>query len=65
MATYAASLFLRGPVAKWLVFSGGIGTGPHSGKNLMGWPRPEAEVFADEAVRCGVPRDRILTEPTR
>ena len=62
VATYAAELFKRG-LAPWLVFSGGVGTGPHSGRNLLGWDRPEAEVMADEAVRCGVPRKNILVEP--
>ena len=62
VATYAAELFKRG-LAPWLVFSGGVGTGPHSGCNLLGWDRPEAEVMADEAVRCGVPRENILVEP--
>jgi DTW domain-containing protein YfiP/uncharacterized SAM-binding protein YcdF (DUF218 family) len=62
VATFAAKLFHRG-LAATLVFSGGIGTGPHSGRNLLGWERPEAEVMADEARRLGVPDDAILVEP--
>eukprot|EP00039_Didymoeca_costata_P010777 m.145966 g.145966 ORF g.145966 m.145966 type:complete len:231 (+) comp14959_c0_seq6:220-912(+) len=46
----------------WLLFSGGYGTGPHSGANLLGWTKPEAEIFADEAVKSGVPREVILVE---
>ena len=34
-------------VFPYLIFSGGIGTGPHSGSNLMGWDRPEADIFAE------------------
>ena len=62
VATYAAELFERG-VAPKIIFSGGIGTGPHSGSNLLGWTRPEAVVMAEEARRCGVPSDAILVEP--
>eukprot|EP00937_MAST-01D_sp_MAST-1D-sp2_P005767 g5767.t1 len=61
VATRAAELFERG-LAPCLLFSGGVGTGPHSGRNLLGWERPEAEVMAEEAVRCGVPRENILVE---
>merc|ERR1719362_900187 len=49
-------------LGKWLLFSGGFGTGPHSGANLLGWTSPEAEVFAEEAVRCGMSRGSILVE---
>ena len=62
VATYAAELFQQG-LAPVLLFSGGVGTGPHSGRNLLGWDKPEAEVMAAEAVRCGVPREQILVEP--
>eukprot|EP00746_Dinoflagellata_sp_MGD_P013581 gnl/MRDRNA2_/MRDRNA2_129401_c0_seq1.p1 gnl/MRDRNA2_/MRDRNA2_129401_c0~~gnl/MRDRNA2_/MRDRNA2_129401_c0_seq1.p1 ORF type:complete len:234 (-),score=45.04 gnl/MRDRNA2_/MRDRNA2_129401_c0_seq1:30-731(-) len=62
VAHRAAELYLEG-YAPWLLFSGGFGTGPHSGANLLGWTRPEAEVLADEAVHLGVPRDKILLEP--
>ena len=33
-----------------MIFSGGMGTGPHSGYNLMGWKRPEAEIFSERVV---------------
>jgi hypothetical protein len=36
VATYAAELYMRG-LAPLLLFSGGVGTGPHSGHNLLGW----------------------------
>lgn len=62
VAVYAARLFQEG-VADWLLFSGGMGTGMHSGANLLGWKQPEAEVFAAEAMRCGVDKERILVEP--
>ena len=61
-ATHAATLFLEG-LAPWILFTGGLGTGMHSAKNLLGWEEPEAVVFAAEAERCGVPKDRILVEP--
>jgi len=61
VAQHAAQLFNKG-VAEWLCFSGGIGTGPHSGKNLLGWESSEASVFAAEAIKCGVSKDRILIE---
>ena len=35
IATYAAKLFLEGR-AKFILFSGGMGSGPHSGANLHG-----------------------------
>ena len=43
----------------WLVFSGGFGTGPHSGANLLGWTKPEAEVFS-ERVRTMLPTDHSV-----
>ena len=43
-------------------FSGGFGAGPHSGANLNGWTRPEADVFADRARAAGVPEDAVLVE---
>ena len=61
VATHAAELFKRG-LADWLLFSGGIGTGMHSGSNMMGWTEPEAVVFAAEAARCGVDPSKILIE---
>ncbi|HSX02740.1 MAG TPA: HAD-IA family hydrolase [Candidatus Saccharimonadia bacterium] len=54
---YAAKLFLEG-YADWLVVSGGLGKITKDRFN-----KPEAEVFADIAVRMGVPRDRIIIEP--
>ena len=33
----------------YLIFSGGIGSGPHSGTNLLGWSQPEADVLAEHA----------------
>jgi hypothetical protein len=33
----------------YLAFSGGMGTGMHSGANLLGWTKPEAEVLSDRA----------------
>ena len=58
-AVHAASLWRAGlaPVA---IMSGGIA---HRGGLLdTGWDQPEAEVFADLAVREGVPREKILIE---
>ena len=49
----------------WLLFSGGVGTGPHSGANMLGWDRPEACYFRDAAIECGVPREAIITEEAR
>jgi uncharacterized SAM-binding protein YcdF (DUF218 family) len=64
VAARAADEFLRiMGEATFLLFSGGIGTGPHSGANLLGWTLPEAEIFRDEAVRRGVPEHRIFVEP--
>ena len=56
VAERGADLFLQG-WAPILVFSGGLG-------NLTReiWSRPEAEIFADIAIRRGVPRERILLE---
>ena len=60
VARHAAKLHLE--LGGWLCFSGGHGTGPHSGANLMGWTEPEAVIFAREAAKCGVPEDSILVE---
>ena len=60
VARHAAALHQQ--LGGWLCFSGGMGTGPHSGANLLGWTQPEAVIFAAEAERCGVPRDAILVE---
>jgi len=61
VAAHAAELFKRG-LGKKLVCSGGVGTGMHSGANMLGWDKPEAEVFAEECERCGVPKAKILRE---
>lgn len=61
IAKYAAKLFLEAR-AHFILFSGGMGSGPHSGANLHGWTRPEAEIFADIARDCGVPTAQILIE---
>ena len=34
----------------YMIFSGGLGTGPHSGYNLMGWEKPEAEIFSERVL---------------
>ena len=58
-AVHAASLWRAG-LAPVVIMSGGIA---HRGGLLdTGWDRPEAEVFADVAVREGVPREKILIE---
>ena len=61
VATHAAALFLAGR-GGFLLFSGGFGTGPHSGARLNGWTEPEAVVFARVAAAAGVPADAILVE---
>ena len=59
-AVRAAELWLEG-WAPIIVMSGGIA---HKGTLLdSGWDRTEAEVFADVAVKEGVPREAILLEP--
>jgi uncharacterized SAM-binding protein YcdF (DUF218 family) len=61
VARHAAELHKK--LGGWLCFTGGMGTGPHSGANLLGWAEPEAVIFAREAVeRCGVPKDEVLVE---
>lgn len=56
VAERGTQLFLDG-WAPLLIFSGGLG-------NLTKevWTRPEAEIFADIALRMGVPRENILIE---
>ena len=49
-------MFLQG-VAPLLVFSGNLGPLTEGLR-----PRPEAEIFAEEAIRMGVPMERILIE---
>jgi len=55
IAEYAAQLFLDG-WAPLLICSGGIG------RLTEGWDRPEAEVFAEIAIRMGVPKEKIILE---
>ena len=58
-AVHAASLWRRG-LAPVIVMSGGIA---HRGDLLAtGWDRSEAEVFAEVAMREGVPRTALLLE---
>ena len=60
VAQYAAGLWARG-FAPWMICSGGVA---HVGDLLeTSWQEPEAEVFAREAARLGVPRERIVLEP--
>lgn len=56
VAEYAADLYLQG-YAPYMVFSGGFG-------NFTAgvFVKPEAELFADIAVKKGVPADKILIE---
>ena len=56
VANRAAELFLEG-WAPLLVFSGHLGS-----LTSAIWTRSEADVFADVAMRRGVPRERILLE---
>lgn len=56
VAERAAQLFLAG-YAPLLAFSGGLG---RLTQEL--YPKPEAEVFAEVAIRLGVPREHILLE---
>lgn len=52
---YAAKLFLDG-WAPLLVTSGGIG------RLTETWRKPEAELFAEAAIKMGVPQDKIIIE---
>jgi uncharacterized SAM-binding protein YcdF (DUF218 family) len=56
VAERGAGLFLEG-WAPLLIFSGGLGA-----ITSRFWSEPEADQFADIAVRMGVPRDHILIE---
>ena len=52
VASHAATLYHQG-LAPRVIATGGIA---HQGDLLATpWPRPEADVFADEMVRLGVP----------
>ncbi|MBI4599453.1 YdcF family protein [Candidatus Uhrbacteria bacterium] len=56
LAEYAADLFLRG-YAPCIIFSGGFGRfSKHQ------FQKPEAEVFADIALKKGVPEENVLLE---
>ncbi|HAO64666.1 TPA: hypothetical protein DCQ44_01655 [Candidatus Taylorbacteria bacterium] len=55
VADYAAELYLAG-WAPLLVFSGGFG------RLTKDWQKPEAEIFAEAAIRMGVPKEKILLE---
>jgi len=57
VARWCAGLLRRG-LAPVLVFTGAHGNWTHGR-----WPKSEAEVFADEAVASGAPRERLLLEP--
>ena len=60
VATVAAEFYLEG-LAPLVLITGGIA---HHGDLLATpWDRPEAVIFAEEMIRCGVPEDRILIEP--
>ncbi|KAI0902021.1 DUF218 domain-containing protein [Annulohypoxylon nitens] len=57
VAVRAAQLFLDG-YGNYLIFAGGVG------RLTQGrYDKPEAEVFADVALKMGVSKDKILVEP--
>ena len=56
VAEYAADLFLKG-FAPYIIFSGGLG---NLTKNIF--QKPEADIFADIAIKRGVPPEKILIE---
>lgn len=56
VAQRGIDLFQRG-FAPFIIFSGGYGE-----QTRYAFPKPEAAVFADIAVKSGIPRDRILIE---
>ncbi len=56
VAERGAELFLAG-FAPLLVFSGGFGR-----LTLGIWPKSEAEMFADIAIKMGVPENKIIVE---
>lgn len=59
VAGFAAGLYGRG-FGKLMVCTGGMA---HTGDMLAtGWTRPESEMFAEEAIRRGVPQESILLE---
>jgi uncharacterized SAM-binding protein YcdF (DUF218 family) len=58
VATRASELFLGG-YGKILIFAGDSGA---KYDKVVHFEKPEAEVFADVAVACGVPREKIIIE---
>jgi uncharacterized SAM-binding protein YcdF (DUF218 family) len=59
VAEFAADLYLRA-FGRTLVCTGGVA---HQSDLLATtWPKTEAEMFADVAESCGVPRERMLLE---
>ena len=56
VAEYAADLFLNG-YAPYIIFSGGLGD---LTKDIF--HKPEADIFADIAIKKGVPPEKILIE---
>ncbi len=59
VARHAACLWHQGWASR-IVMSGGLAHQNDFART--GWERPEAEVFAEAAVKCGVPREVILLE---
>ncbi|MAG44441.1 hypothetical protein CL633_00960 [bacterium] len=57
VAKRGAELFLKN-YAPLIVFSGGFGTRP----SRKTWDTPEAEIFAQVAIKMGVPKNKILQE---
>jgi uncharacterized SAM-binding protein YcdF (DUF218 family) len=53
---YAVDLYFQG-LAPFIIFSGGLGK-----LTIDHFNRPEAEIFADIAIKRGVPADKILVE---
>jgi uncharacterized SAM-binding protein YcdF (DUF218 family) len=59
VAEYGAKLFLGG-YAPLIIFSGGMA---HQGDLLeTEWKKSEAELFAERAIKLGVPKDKIIIE---
>jgi len=56
VAQRGVELFLQG-LAPLIIFSGNVGI---LTKDM--WDKPEAEIFAEEAIKMGVPKDKILIE---
>src|SRR3989338_4322703 len=59
VADYGAKLFLEG-YAPLIIFSGGMAH--HNDLLKTYWKKPEAEVFAERALKLGVPNDKIILE---